>query len=52
MTVRLAAMGGAYDLASGEPGFHLIGAKSYGRASTFLLRTGYAQVEIVLDGLA
>lgn len=40
------------DLASGEPGFHLIGAKSYGRASTFLLRTGYAQVELVLDGLA
>jgi thioredoxin reductase len=32
------------DLPSGEPGFHLVGAKSYGRASTFLLQTGYAQL--------
>ena len=39
------------DLASGEPGFHLAGAKSYGRARTFLLQTGYAQVETMLDGL-
>ena len=40
------------DLASGEPGFYFIGARSYGRASTFLLQTGYAQVETVLDALA
>jgi hypothetical protein len=36
------------DLASGEPGFHLVGAKSYGRARTFLLQTGYAQIETLL----
>jgi hypothetical protein len=39
------------DLASGEPGFHLVGAKSYGRARTFLLATGYAHVETILHGL-
>jgi NADPH-dependent 2,4-dienoyl-CoA reductase/sulfur reductase-like enzyme len=39
------------DLASGEPGFHLVGAASYGRASTFLLASGYAQVETILDNL-
>jgi thioredoxin reductase len=39
------------DLASGEPRFHMIGAKSYGRARTFLLQTGYAQVETILDSL-
>lgn len=39
------------DLASGEPRFHLAGAKSYGRARTFLLQTGYAQLETMLDGL-
>jgi hypothetical protein len=42
----------ARDLGSGEPRFHLAGAKSYGRARTFLLQTGYAQVEAILDGLA
>jgi thioredoxin reductase len=42
---------GAADLASGEPGFHLVGAKSYGRARTFLLRSGHAQLERILDGL-
>jgi thioredoxin reductase len=40
------------DLASGEPRLYLAGAKSYGRASTFLLRAGYAQVETILDALA
>jgi thioredoxin reductase len=39
----------ARDLASGEPGFYLAGAKSYGRARTFLLRTGYAQLSTLLD---
>ena len=39
------------DLVSGEPGFHLIGAKSYGRARTFLLQTGFAQLNVILDGL-
>jgi thioredoxin reductase len=40
------------DLGSGEPGFHMIGAKSYGRSRTFLLKTGFAQTETILDGLA
>jgi hypothetical protein len=39
------------DLASGEPGFHMIGAKSYGRLPTFLLRNGLAQLEAILDRL-
>lgn len=40
------------DLASGEPGFYLAGAKSYGRARTFLLQSGYAQLETILNRLA
>lgn len=40
------------DLESGEPRFHLAGAKSYGRLPTFLLRTGLQQLETILDGLA
>jgi thioredoxin reductase len=40
------------DLESGEPGFHFAGAKSYGRARTFLLQTGYAQLETILDRIA
>jgi thioredoxin reductase len=43
---------GAADLDSGEPAFHLIGAKSYGRLPTFLLRDGIAQLETILDRLA
>lgn len=39
------------DLASGEPGFHLIGAKSYGRLTTFLIKNGIEQVESILDRL-
>ena len=38
-------------LASGEPGFAFAGARSYGRSSTFLLQTGYAQLATILDGL-
>jgi thioredoxin reductase len=41
----------ARDLESGEPGFYLVGAKSYGRLPTFLLRTGLQQLETILDGL-
>lgn len=40
------------DLDSGEPGFYLAGAKSYGRARTFLLESGYKQIETMLDSLA
>jgi thioredoxin reductase len=39
------------DLASGEPGFYLAGSKSYGRARTFLLQSGYAQLETILNRL-
>ena len=40
------------DLSSGEPGFYFAGAKSYGRARTFLLQTGYNQLETILDSIA
>lgn len=40
------------DLESGEPGFYLAGSKSYGRARTFLLGNGYAQLEVILDRIA
>jgi hypothetical protein len=40
------------DLASGESGFHMVDSKSYGKARTFSLQTGYAQVETILDGIA
>jgi Pyridine nucleotide-disulphide oxidoreductase len=42
----------AGDLDSGEPAFHLVGAKSYGRLPTFLLRNGIDQLETILDRLA
>lgn len=41
----------AADLESGEPGFHLIGYKSYGRLNTFLLKDGIRQLETILEGL-
>jgi hypothetical protein len=37
------------DLLTGEPGFHFVGAKSYGRLNTFLLKNGHAHLETVLD---
>jgi hypothetical protein len=37
------------DLGSDEQGFFLVGAKSYGRARTFLLQTGQQQLETVLS---
>lgn len=40
------------DLESGEPGFHLIGARSYGRSGAFLLRDGLRHVEMILDHAA
>ena len=39
------------DLASGEPGFWFVGSRAYGRSRTFLLQTGFAQLEVVLDTL-
>ena len=44
---------GAAELAHPEPGFYIAGTKSYGRAPTFLLATGYEQVRSIvaeLDG--
>ncbi|MDF2562082.1 MAG: flavoprotein [Microbacterium sp.] len=38
---------GARELAQPEPGFFIVGAKSYGRAPTFLALTGYEQVRSV-----
>lgn len=37
------------DLESGEPNFFFVGSRSYGRARTFLLQTGLAQLETILD---
>lgn len=39
------------DLASGEPRFHFVGARSYGRARTFLLQTGFEQIATVVAAL-
>jgi len=43
---------GAADLAHPEPGFYIVGAKSYGRAPTFLALTGYEQVRSVVAEIA
>ncbi|GIG64871.1 NAD(P)-binding domain-containing protein [Phytomonospora endophytica] len=42
---------GADELGHPEPGFYAIGAKSYGRAPTFLLATGYEQARSVVAAL-
>lgn len=39
------------DLDSGEPNYYFIGARAYGRSRTFLLQTGFAQLETILEGL-
>lgn len=43
---------GHRELAHLEPGFYTVGIKSYGRAPTFLLLTGYEQVRSVVAALA
>jgi hypothetical protein len=43
---------GARELAQHEPGFYLAGMKSYGRAPTFLMITGYEQVRSIAAELA
>ena len=43
---------GARELAHDEPGFYLAGMKSYGRAPTFLMMTGYEQVRSIAADLA
>jgi thioredoxin reductase len=42
---------GAMELAHPEPGFFIVGMKSYGRAPTFLLATGHEQVRSVVAAL-
>jgi hypothetical protein len=43
---------GVDELGHPEPGFYIVGAKSYGRAPTFLLATGYEQARSVVAALA
>lgn len=43
---------GHRELAHPEVGYYIVGAKSYGRAPTFLLATGYEQVRSVVAALA
>ncbi|HZX07507.1 FAD-dependent oxidoreductase [Kribbella sp.] len=43
---------GAGELTHPEPGYYAVGAKSYGRAPTFLLATGYEQTRSVVAALA
>lgn len=43
---------GATELAHPEAGFYIVGAKSYGRAPTFLAMTGYEQVRSIVAELA
>ena len=40
--------GGDDTLLSPEPGVFILGMKSYGRSSSFLLRLGHQQVEAVI----
>jgi hypothetical protein len=42
---------GVAELAHPEPNFYVVGMKSYGRAPTFLLLTGYEQVRSVASAL-
>ncbi|SHN43576.1 Pyridine nucleotide-disulphide oxidoreductase [Duganella sacchari] len=43
---------GHRELAHPEPGYYAVGAKSYGRATNFLMATGYEQVRSVVAALA
>ena len=43
---------GARELAQPEAGFYFAGMKSYGRAPTFLLMTGYEQVRSIIADIA
>jgi glycine/D-amino acid oxidase-like deaminating enzyme len=43
---------GHRELSHPEPGFYTVGIKSYGRAPTFLLLTGYEQVRSVVAAIA
>ena len=43
---------GARELAQPEPGFYFAGMKSYGRAPTFLMLTGYEQARSIVADIA
>jgi thioredoxin reductase len=43
---------GHRELAHPEPGFYIVGAKSYGRAPNFLMATGFEQARSVVAALA
>jgi hypothetical protein len=43
---------GVDELTHPDPGYYAVGVKSYGRAPTFLLATGYEQVRSVVAALA
>ncbi|KYH00552.1 NAD(P)-binding domain-containing protein [Bradyrhizobium sp. DOA1] len=43
---------GARELSHDEPGFYIAGMKSYGRAPTFLMVTGYEQVRSIAADIA
>ncbi|MFF5209579.1 FAD-dependent oxidoreductase [Streptosporangium sp. NPDC000396] len=43
---------GVNELSHPEPGYYAVGVKSYGRAPTFLMATGYEQVRSVVAALA
>ncbi|HEX6610725.1 MAG TPA: FAD-dependent oxidoreductase, partial [Hyphomicrobiaceae bacterium] len=43
---------GARELAQPEPGFYFAGMKSYGRAPTFLMMTGYEQARSIIADIA
>jgi thioredoxin reductase len=43
---------GHRELSHPEPGFYTVGVKSYGRAPTFLMATGYEQVRSVVAAIA
>ena len=42
---------GADVLANPEPGFYILGAKSYGRNSSFLIRVGLQQIDQLFRSL-
>ena len=43
---------GVKELTQPEPNFFVVGSKSYGRAPTFLMATGYEQVRSIAAALA
>jgi len=43
---------GVDELGHPEPGFYIVGSKSYGRAPTFLMATGYEQVRSIVAEIA